>query len=115
MDISQLLNRNRLPRKQKGEVIETATAFFGRYYHTTEDGTRRQKAVKLADKSDLYRSKNDVAPLMERLMLGVNSQTAIFSGQATLTEYIEIAIYLGFARIRPRPRRTAIARSGSTA
>ena len=65
MDISQLLARNRKPRQQKGEILETSTAFLGRYYYTAEDGSRKQKAVMLARKSDLYRSRSDVQPLME--------------------------------------------------
>jgi hypothetical protein len=54
-------------RKQKGERVETATAFFLRHYYTAEDGTRKQKQVKIADKSDLYRSWDDCEPLIERL------------------------------------------------
>src|ERR1700732_4586052 len=83
-----LLKRNRI-RKQKGEIMETATAFFGRYYHTTEDGKRRQKAVKLADKSDLYRSRVDVQPLMDSLMRAVNATAEIVSPQQPLQDYIE--------------------------
>src|SRR5262249_44798110 len=92
MNTLTLINRNRLPRKQKGELIETRTAFFARYYHTTADGQRKQKAVKLCDKSDLYRSKNDVQPLMDRHMETVNadqgSETAP-TGQMTLADFME--------------------------
>jgi hypothetical protein len=49
-----------------GEIIETRPVFFARYYHTTEDGMRKQKAVKLCDRSDLCRSKANVQPLMDR-------------------------------------------------
>lgn len=83
-----LLMRNRI-RKQRGEIVETATAFFGRYYHTTEDGKRKQKAVKLADKSDLYRSRVDVQPLMDNLMRSVNGAIQILSPQQPLEEFIE--------------------------
>jgi hypothetical protein len=57
--IAQLLRRNRTRRKQAGKIIETRTAFFGRYYSsdTYDDRRRKTKAVKLADKSDTYRSK----------------------------------------------------------
>jgi integrase len=91
MDALTLITRNRLPRKQKGEVIETRTAFLARYYHTTEDGKRKQKAVKLCDKSDLYRSKNDVQPLMDRHMEAVNSGQGsnIITGQMSLSDFIE--------------------------
>ena len=52
----------RTRRKQVGGIIETRTAFFGRYYtsDTYDNGRRKAKTVKLADKSDIYRSKADV-------------------------------------------------------
>jgi hypothetical protein len=54
--------------KQKGERIETRTAFFLRYYVSTTDENgapvRKQKCVKLADKSDLYRSWTDVERML---------------------------------------------------
>jgi hypothetical protein len=56
-----------------GEIIETRPVFFARYYHTTEDGMRKQKAVKLCDRSDLCRSKANVQPLMDRVMESVNA------------------------------------------
>src|SRR5207244_5471213 len=74
MDIHTLINRNRLPRKQKGEILETRTTFFARYYHTAEDGTRKQKAVKPCEKSDLYRSKTDVQTIIDRLMQSVKAR-----------------------------------------
>jgi len=89
MDVAQLIQRNRKPRKQTGQIIETSTAFFGRYYYTAEDGSRKQKSVMLARKSDLYRSKIDAQPLMDRLMADVNSEAVQVSGRATLTEFVE--------------------------
>jgi hypothetical protein len=61
------------PRKQVGAIIETPTAFFGRYYtsDTYDNGRRKPKAVKLADKSDIYRSRADVQNLLNRLMEAV--------------------------------------------
>jgi integrase len=90
MDTLALLKRNRIPRKQKGEIIETRSAFFGRYYHTAEDGTRKQKAVKLAEKSDLYRSRVDVQLLMDNLMRTINEEAAsAVTPQHTLEDFIE--------------------------
>ena len=91
MDVLRLEKRNRVPRKQTGQRIETPISFFIRFYYTDEDGQRKQKAVKLADKSDLYRSWSDVEPLIQSVMAGVNEQTEVFSGngQQTLTEFIE--------------------------
>ena len=91
MDTLTLIIRNRLPRKQKGEILETRTAFFGRYYHTAEDGSRKQKAIKLCEKSDLYRSTADVQPLMDRLMESVNKGqgSETITGQQRLSDFIE--------------------------
>ncbi|PYV97605.1 MAG: hypothetical protein DMG89_13820 [Acidobacteria bacterium] len=88
MDITQLIRRNRLPRKQKGQRIETPTSFFLRYY-VTENGVRKQTCVKLCDRSDLYRSWTDVEPLIRHELDRVNSQADVVSGQQTLTEFIE--------------------------
>jgi hypothetical protein len=82
-----LIKRNRLPKRQAGQIIESKTAFFIRYYRTTETGEWKQKCEKLADKSDLYRSKNDVRPLAERLMQQVNSGQVMPQGSDTLTEF----------------------------
>jgi integrase len=89
MEISQLLNSNRLPRKQKGEIIGTKRSWFVRFYHTAEDGSRKQKAVKLADKSDAFRSKSDVEPLAARVLEAVNTGTEILTGQIPLSDFVE--------------------------
>jgi hypothetical protein len=42
MEIAELLRRNQVQRKQVGGIIETHTAFFGRYYTSdTYDNGRR--------------------------------------------------------------------------
>lgn len=90
MEITQLLMSNRLPRKQKGQRFETDRAFFLRYYHTAEDGKRKQKAVLLAYKSDLYRSWTDVEPLIEAELKRINEPAdAIPTGRVALTEFVE--------------------------
>ena len=84
MDTSQLIKRNRLPRKQKGERIETKNAWCLRYY---VDG--RQKFITLAPKNDLYRSWNDVEPLIERVLGQLNSHAEIVTGSIGLIDYVE--------------------------
>ena len=84
MDIAQLVKSNRRPRKQKGQRIETPTAWMLRYY---VDG--RQKCITLAPKNDLYRSWADVEPLIERELEQLNSQVQTVSSAVGLTEYIE--------------------------
>jgi len=91
MEITQLLMSNRLPRKQKGQRFETEKAFFLRFYHTAEDGKRKQKAVLLAYKSDLYRSWSDVEPLIETEMKRVNAaaENTMPTGRVALTDFVE--------------------------
>jgi integrase len=85
----ELLKLNRMPRKQKGQRIETRSAFFIRYYVSTPEGHRKQECVKLADKSDLYRSWTDVEPLIERELERLNSPTDVTTGRMSLTDFIE--------------------------
>jgi hypothetical protein len=83
------LKANRLPRKQKGQRIETPTAFFLRYYVSTPAGQRKQECIKLADKSDLYRSWADVEPLIARELERINKDADIPTARLTLTEFVE--------------------------
>ena len=91
MEITQLLKSNRLPRKQKGQRFETDRAFFLRFYHTADDGTRKQKAVLVAYKSDLYRSWTDVEPLIESELKRVNTEAenTIPTGRVALSDFVE--------------------------
>jgi len=94
MEITQLLKANRLPRKQKGQRFETDRAFFLRYYYTAEDGKRKQKAVLIAYKSDLYRSWADVEPLIKAELDRINSAAeAAQTGRDTLADFID-KVYL---------------------
>src|ERR1700730_18093941 len=89
MEILRLVKGNQIPKKQKGQLIESGKSFYVRYYVTNEDGNRVQKAEKLADRSDLYRSKADVKPLMDSVMARVNGALEVHgSGQQTLSEDI---------------------------
>lgn len=91
-NITQLLKANHLPRKQKGQRIETASAFFLRYYTTVEQSgqsVRKQQCIKLADKSELYRTWEDVEPLIEKELEKVNSGADIAVDQLSITDFIE--------------------------
>jgi integrase len=89
VDITYLIKHNRT-RLQKGQRFETDRAFFVRYYHTGEDGKRKQKAVLLAYKSDIYRSWVDVEPLAKAVIDAVNSKRELPAGpQDLLTTFIE--------------------------
>ena len=97
MGITQLIKTNRLPRKQKGQRIETPSAFYLRFYVTTPDG-RKQKCVKLADRSDLYRSWKDVEPLIQQELDGVNTNAVVVTGRTTLREELLAGLDL-FGRV----------------
>ena len=45
--------------------------------------------VKLADKSDLYRSWTDVEPLIQRELDSLNKETDLPSGQTSIADFIE--------------------------
>ncbi|GAC1438246.1 MAG: hypothetical protein NVS1B11_23850 [Terriglobales bacterium] len=83
MDIS-LINRNRVPRKQKGQRIETPTAWMLRYY---VNGS--QKCITLASKNDLYRSWADVELLIVRVLEEVNAGRDVVTSEIPLAEFIE--------------------------
>ena len=55
-----------------------------RYY---VDG--KQKFITLAPKNDLYRSWNDVEPLIERVLGQLNSHAEIVTGSIGLIDYVE--------------------------
>ncbi len=69
-------------RTQRGQLIETDTSFSVRYY---VDG--KQKSTLLCKKSTVYRTKEDVAGLMARVMDGVNRDVVLATGQTTLEEF----------------------------
>ena len=97
MDILNLLRNNRM---QKGELIETPTAFFARYYvnESYANGRRKTKCEKLADRSDVYRSKNDVRPFFDAVMERVNGHQSTLraTGQTSLADYFD-KFYLPWA------------------
>jgi len=74
-------------REQKGQRIETPTAFFLRYYVTT-DGKRVKRCVKLCDKSEVYRSWPDVEPLITR-ELEKGHDAALPTGSMDITTFVE--------------------------
>ena len=72
--------------KPQGQRIETATAFFLRYYRTTE-GQRKKVMVKLADKNREYRCWDDVEPLIARL-LETSEQSCAATAQLTIAAFV---------------------------
>jgi integrase len=74
-------------KQPTGQRIETKKAFYLRHYVTTPEG-RRKVSVKLADKSDRYRSWADVEPLVTRA-LATASNSAAPSGNMLLADFVE--------------------------
>ena len=84
MDALQLIKRNRLPRKQRGERIETKTAWCLRYYVGG-----KQKFITLAHKDGMYRSWMDVEPLIENVLREFNEGRDVVTPQQTLAGFVE--------------------------
>ena len=85
-----------MARKQKGQLIETTTAWFLRYYTTTIENSqdiRKQTCVRLCEKSDIYRHASDVQRLVEQHMKAVNADAEPITGSMLLDEYVT-RIYL---------------------
>ena len=85
-----------MARKQKGQLIETSTAWFLRYYTTAIENSqeiRKQTCVRLCEKSDIYRHASDVRPLVEQHMKAVNAEQEPITRSMPLGEYGH-AIYL---------------------
>jgi hypothetical protein len=80
-------------RTQKGQLLETPTSFSVRYYTDQPDGSRKQQSVILAKKSSIYRAREDVQPLMDRVMESVNQDVQLMTGRVTLLEFFS-ACYL---------------------
>lgn len=75
-------------RKPQGQRIETTKAFFLRHYTSTPEG-RRKVCVKLADKSERYRSWADVEPLIERVLATSDSAGTAPTGITLLADFVE--------------------------
>jgi integrase len=77
----------RRERKQKGQRVQTATAFYLRYYITT-NGKRSKTQVKLVDKSDKYKTWADVEPLIAAELERANG-AAKPSASIALSDFVE--------------------------
>ena len=84
VDINQLIDRNKLPRKQRGQRVETPTSWGLRYYQNGQ-----QKYITLATKNDQYRSWTDVEPLITKALEEINEGREIVTSQEILSEFIE--------------------------
>jgi len=84
MDALQLIKGNHLPRKQRGERIDTKTAWCLRYYVGG-----KQKFITLAHKDGMYRSWTDVEPLIENVLRELNEGRDVVTPQQTLAGFVE--------------------------
>src|SRR5262249_42578903 len=90
---------------QKGQIFRRGKSWFVRYReNSTEDGqiVRRQKCVKLANYSDRYRTKADLADLGAEKMAGVREADKCPHSSDPFTEYVE-QVYLPFVLRTMKP------------
>src|SRR5438309_11267533 len=94
-----------MPRKQKGQIVETPRTWFLRYYTTVvENGqeVRKQTCIRLCEKSDRYRFDTDVRPLADQHMKAVNATQTPVTGSMPLGEYVT-SIYLPWVKQNKAP------------
>ena len=84
MDITQLIEHNKMPRKQRGQRVETPTSWALRYYLNG-----KQKFITLATKNDQYRSWADVEPLIQRALDEINAGREIVTSNQSLSDFVE--------------------------
>src|SRR3954454_12485738 len=80
-----------MSRKQKGQLIETERSWFLRYYTPVEENgqtKKKQTCVRLCEKDDRYRFKQDVQPLVDQHMAAVNVKTAPVTGSMPIGDYV---------------------------
>jgi hypothetical protein len=68
-----------------------------RYYTDQPDGTRKQQSRLLTKKSSVYRTREDVLPLMARVMESINQDVDLLTGRVTLGEFFSES-YLPWTR-----------------
>jgi len=84
--------RNREPRKQAGEIIETRTPILSPilYQRHLQQRTTQDEGRQAVRQSDINPSKADVQPWMDRLMEAVSAGKGFPSGtQLSLSDFIE--------------------------
>jgi integrase len=73
-------------RKQSGQRFETNTAFWLRVYRTMPDGQRKKTSMKIAEKSEQFKSWADVEHLVATELDHINGGE---EGPRTLAEFVE--------------------------
>jgi integrase len=90
---------------QKGQVYRSGKSWFLRYRETSVKGgqrVRRQKCVKLAEYSDRYRTKADLADLAAEKLAGVKEADKCPHSSDLFSEYVE-ETYLPFVLRTMKP------------
>jgi integrase len=101
------------PEKQKhqtGYIYKRGKSWFGRFWReeleAQPDGSklvvRRQRAVKLCQYSDRYRSKRDVRPLLDDKLKPLNSGHCSATSTLSITNYIN-DYFLPYAQAKLKP------------
>src|SRR6266566_5302459 len=94
-----------MARHQDGYISRKGRSWYGRWWENVlEDGlvVRRQKARKLVDYSDRYRTEGDVRPLLEDILRPLNEGKAAPESTLPVAKFVE-NYYLPFAYENCRP------------
>ena len=92
-------------RHQQGYIFRKGRNWYGRWWEDVlEEGrvVRRQKARKLAEFCDRYRTKRDVRPLLEDILRPLNEGKARPEGTLPVAQFVE-SYYLPFANENCKP------------
>lgn len=92
----ETMNPEKQLKHQRGYIFKSGKWWYGRFYRdeleTQPDGSklvvRRQRAEKLCERSDRYRSEKDVRPLLEEKLRPLNDSCATAESTLSVTEYI---------------------------
>ena len=92
-------------RHQDGYIWRKGRNWYGRWWEDVLEGgqvVRKQRARKLVEYSDRYRTEGDVRPLLEEILRPLNEGKAKPEGTLPAAKFVEI-YYLPFAKENCRP------------
>jgi integrase len=94
-----------MSRQQQGYIWRVGKSWYGRWREDVlEDGrvVRKQRARKLVEYCDRYRTERDVQPLLDEILCPLNQGRSKPESTLTIAEYVE-QYYLDFVRDNCKP------------
>ena len=94
-----------MSREQEGYIWRVGKSWYGRWRDDVLVGgrvVRKQRARKLADYDDRFRTERDVRPLLEEILRPLNQGRSKPESTLSIAEYVE-GYYLDFVRDNCKP------------